>query len=68
MLELNEIGRRAKVASRKLAILSTNKKNEALKAVAAALVENSAAIIAGNEISQIYTYIIMRDSYKRKRK
>ncbi len=49
-MELNEIGKRAKAASRKLAILSTAKKNEALKAVAAAMVENSAAIIAANEI------------------
>ena len=49
-MELNEIGRRAKAASRKLAILSTSKKNEALQAVAAALVENSASIIAANAI------------------
>lgn len=49
-MELNEIGKRAKAASRKLAILSTSKKNEALKAVAAAMVANSAAIIAANEI------------------
>jgi len=49
-MELNEIGKRAKAASRKLAILSTSKKNEALQAVAAALVANSASIIAANEI------------------
>jgi len=49
-MELNEIGKRAKAASRHLAILSTSKKNEALKAVAAALVANSADIIAANEI------------------
>lgn len=49
-MELIEIGRRAKAASRKLAILSTSKKNEALKAVAEAMVANSAAIIAANEI------------------
>jgi len=49
-MELNEIGKRAKAASRKLAILSTSKKNEALKAVAEAMVANSAAIIAANEI------------------
>ena len=49
-MELNEIGKRAKAASRHLAILSTNKKNEALKAVAAALVANSADIIAANEV------------------
>ncbi len=49
-MELNEIGKRAKAASRHLGILSTSKKNEALKAVAAALVANSADIIAANEI------------------
>ena len=49
-MELIEIGKRAKAASHRLAILSTVKKNEALKAVAAALVANSAAIIAANEI------------------
>ena len=49
-MELHEIGKRAKAASRHLAILSTSKKNEALKAVAAALVSNSADIIAANEI------------------
>ena len=49
-MELNEIGRRAKAASRKLAILATSKKNEALQAVAAALITNSASIIAANEI------------------
>ena len=49
-MELNEIGRRAKAASRHLGILSTSKKNEALRAVAAALVANSASIIAANEI------------------
>ena len=49
-MELNEIGKRAKAASRHLAILSTSKKNEALKAVAAALVANNADIIAANEV------------------
>ena len=49
-MELNEIGKRAKAASRHLGILSTSKKNEALKAVAAALVANSADIISANEI------------------
>ena len=47
---LIQIGKRAKDASHRLAILSTVKKNEALKAVAAALVANSEAIIAANEI------------------
>ncbi len=49
-MELNEIGKRAKQASRGLAILSTVKKNEALRAVAAALKANRAQIIAANEI------------------
>ncbi len=49
-MELNEIGRRAKEASRHLAILPTVKKNEALKAVAEALVANTAPILAANEI------------------
>jgi len=49
-MELVEIGKRAKAASRQLGVLSTSKKNEALKAVAAALVANSADIIAANEI------------------
>ena len=52
-MELNEIGRRAKAASRKLAILSTSKKNEALQAVAAAMIANSASIIAANEIDMV---------------
>jgi len=49
-MELVEIGKRAKAASRQLGVLSTSKKNEALKAVAAALVANSADIIDANEI------------------
>ena len=49
-MELNEIGRRAKAASRKLAVLSTTRKNDALQAVADALVANSADIIVANEI------------------
>ncbi len=49
-MDLIQIGKRAKDASHRLAILSTVKKNEALKAVAAALVANSEAIIAANEI------------------
>lgn len=49
-MELNEIGRRAKTASRHLGILSSSKKNDALRAVAAALVKNSADIITANKI------------------
>ena len=49
-MDLIEIGKRAKAASHRLAILPTVKKNEALKAVAEALVANSAAILAANEI------------------
>ena len=49
-MELIQIGKRAKAASHRLAILPTVKKNEALRAVAKALVENTAAILAANEI------------------
>ena len=49
-MDLIEIGKRAKAASHRLAILPTVKKNEALKAVAGALVANSAAILTANEI------------------
>ena len=49
-MDLIEIGKRAKAASHRLAILPTVKKNEALKAVAKELVANSAAILAANEI------------------
>ena len=49
-MDLIEIGKRAKAAAHRLAIMPTIKKNEALKAVASALVANSAAIIAANEI------------------
>lgn len=47
---LLEQGRRAKAASRLLATASTTVKNDALMAMADALEENSAAIIAANEI------------------
>ena len=49
-MDLFEIGKRAKAASHRLAILPTVKKNEALKAVAEALVANTADILAANEI------------------
>lgn len=47
---LLEQGKRAKAAARLLATASTTVKNDALLAMAAALEENSAAIIAANEI------------------
>ncbi len=47
--ELKEIGRKAKEAAYKLATLSTNQKNEALLAMARALEERSAVILAANE-------------------
>ena len=46
---ITELGKRAKAASLKLAILSTCKKNEALYAVAEALEKESALILAANE-------------------
>lgn len=49
-MDLIEIGKRAKAASHRLAILPTVKKNEALKAVAESLVANSAVILSANEI------------------
>ena len=49
-MDLNRIGKQAKEASRRLAILSTGKKNETLRAVAEALVAHSDAILAANEI------------------
>ena len=48
-MDLIELGKRAKAASFGLAILPTVKKNEALKAVAEALVANTAGILAANE-------------------
>lgn len=47
---LLEQGRRAKAAARILATASTTVKNDALMAMAAALEENTAAIVAANEI------------------
>lgn len=49
-MDLIEIGKRAKDASHRLAILPTVKKNDALKAVGKALVENTAVILSANEI------------------
>ncbi|MGB9791436.1 MAG: glutamate-5-semialdehyde dehydrogenase [Thermacetogeniaceae bacterium] len=47
--ELKEIGRKAKEAAYRMATLSTNQKNEALLAMAKALEERSAIILAANE-------------------
>ncbi len=49
-MEITEIGKRAKDASRHLAILPTAKKNEALKTVAKELLDNCADILRANEI------------------
>lgn len=48
-MDIIEIGKRAKDASRHLAILPTVKKNEALTAVAEALQKNCATILKANE-------------------
>ncbi len=48
MAEVKELGRRAKVASRKLAVTSEGAKNEALAAIAEALLKNTGAILAAN--------------------
>lgn len=48
-MDIIEIGKRAKEASRRLAILPTVKKNEALISVAEALKNNCAAILKANE-------------------
>lgn len=51
---LNELGAKAKSASRVMARLSQNDKNNALLAVADALVENAAPIIEANSIDMDY--------------
>ena len=48
--ELIEKGKKAKAAAAKLALLSTQKKNDALERIAAALCENADYIIGQNEI------------------
>ena len=48
-MDLIELGKRAKASASRLAILPTVKKNEALRAVAEALVANTAPILAANE-------------------
>ncbi|GAI03612.1 unnamed protein product, partial [marine sediment metagenome] len=48
--ELQEKGRAAKAASRKLAFLSTEVKNKALLNVAEALIDKQSEILAANKI------------------
>ena len=48
-MELTELCKNAKEASAQVAILGTNEKNEALRAVAEALVAHAGEIIAANE-------------------
>ncbi len=50
MNSLNELGQRAKLASKRLALCSTEEKNAALKAISDALLKNSKVIIAANKI------------------
>ncbi len=49
MAEIIELGKRAKAAAVKMAVLSTEEKNRGLRAAASALVENAAEIIAEND-------------------
>jgi glutamate-5-semialdehyde dehydrogenase len=49
MTSLNQIGEKAKIAARKLAILDTTTKNKGLQAMADALVNNQDEIIAANK-------------------
>lgn len=49
MTSLNQIGEKAKIAARKLAILDTATKNKGLQAMADALVNNQDEIIAANK-------------------
>lgn len=48
--DIKELGKRAKLASRELLKLDRQKKDAALKNIADALVDNSASILAANEI------------------
>jgi glutamate-5-semialdehyde dehydrogenase len=50
MTNLNEMGRAAKAASRRLAVASTNQKNAALLAIADALEADAPAILAANAL------------------
>lgn len=48
IIDIAEMGKRAKAASRELAVLTTEQKNLALKNIAAELIAESAAILAAN--------------------
>ena len=50
MNSLNELGVRAKAASKKLALLGTEEKNNALKAISKSLIDNLSTIIEANKI------------------
>ena len=50
MNSLNELGIRAKIASKRLALLGTEEKNNALKAISDSLIKNKDKIIAANQI------------------
>lgn len=50
MNSLNELGQRAKAASKSLALCSEERKNAALKAISEALINNSQSIIDANKI------------------
>lgn len=48
MIDLNEIGQRARAAARMLALADTTRKNAALEAIAAALLERADEVLAAN--------------------
>lgn len=48
MIDLNEIGQRARAAARTLALADTTRKNAALEAIAAALLERADEVLAAN--------------------
>ncbi|MEO7910286.1 MAG: glutamate-5-semialdehyde dehydrogenase [Roseiflexaceae bacterium] len=50
MLDLNDMGARARYAARVLALTPTERKNAALEAIAAALLEHADAVLAANAI------------------
>src|SRR5215207_2743085 len=50
MLNLNDMGQRARRAARTLALAPTGRKNAALEAIAAALLEHANAVLAANAI------------------
>jgi glutamate-5-semialdehyde dehydrogenase len=50
MIDLNNMGQRARRAARALALVSTERKNAALNAIAAALLERAGQVLAANAI------------------